>query len=382
MSQLIYNIYNIMTPKELKQERKFLLIAIFSLTLFGILMVYEASGIYAFKETSDAAFFLKRQLSFLFVGLIFFFIALFLDLNFLRRNNKIILIITILSLIGLFIFGNKAGGARRWLSLFGINVQPSELLKVSFLLYTADYCSRKNKLIKNIRYGLLPLGLVLGVICVLLVAQPDLGASIFWVIWTILFVFIWGAKLKHLASVVFFGIIGSFFLITLYPYRFRRITAYLNPFADPKGAGFQLVQSQIAYGAGGLFGVGFGESRQKLFFLPAAHTDFIYSIIAEEFGLLGALGILFLFAYILHKMIKISKAASDSFKKGILCGITLIFGLEIILNIGVSCGLFPTKGLSLPFLSYGGSNLVVHYVLLGLFFNASKQENKRKRHVC
>jgi len=377
MGMLINTRYeNSMTSKELKKERKFIFISIFSLTLFGILMVYEASGIYAFKETSDAAFFLKRQLSFLFVGLIFFYIFLFLDLNVLRRYNKSILVLTILSLIGLFIYGNKAGGARRWLSLFGVNIQPSELLKISFLLYTADYCNRKNKLIKNIRYGLLPLGLVLGLICILLVSQPDLGTSIFWVLWTILFVFIWGAKLKHLASVALLGSIGLFFLITLYPYRFRRITAYLNPFADSQGAGFQLVQSQIAYGVGGLLGVGFGESRQKLFFLPAAHTDFIYSIIAEEFGLLGALGILFIFIILFYKMIKISNDAKDNFKKGILIGITLIFGLEVILNIGVSCGLFPTKGLSLPFISYGGSNLVVHYILLGLFFNASQKEDK------
>jgi cell division protein FtsW len=170
------------------------------------------------------------------------------------------------------------------------------------------------------------------------------------------------------------GIIASFFLVKFYPYRARRITAYLNPFSDPRGSGFQLIQSQIAYGAGGISGVGFGEGRQKLFFLPAAHTDFIYSIVAEEFGLLGSLGLLALLFLIFHKMFIIAKETKDDFRMAILWGIIFIFFLEVVINIGVSCGLFPTKGLPLPFMSYGGSNLVVHFILLGLFFNASRRE--------
>ena len=172
----------------------------------------------------------------------------------------------------------------------------------------------------------------------------------------------------------FFGAVLSFFLIKFFPYRFRRITAYINPFADPRDTGFQLIQSQIAYGQGGIFGAGFGEGRQKLFFLPAAHTDFIFSIIAEEFGLLGAVALLTILFIIFHKMFKIARRCVDDFKRGVLFGIVLIFFLEVVINIGVSCGLLPTKGLPLPFISYGGSSFIFDMVSVGIILNVGRSE--------
>ncbi len=358
----------------LKRERKFLFFTIFALTLFGLLMVYEASSIYAFKEYDDAAFFFKRQLLFFAMGLIFFFLTLLVDLGFLRLRNKELLLFTVFCLIAVIFVGKRVGGARRWLHLGGFNFQPSELLKISLLIYAADYYRRKKNLIKSLRLGLLPLGIVFGLVCVLLLLQPDLGTGIFWAMWAVLFLFIFGARKKHLVLIILAGIIFGLIFIKMQPYRFQRIVAYFNPFSDPRGAGFQLIQSQIAYGEGGIWGVGLGEGRQKLSFLPASHTDFVYSIIAEEFGLWGSLGIMFVFFLLFHKMFKIAMLAGDDFKKAILWGIIFIFFLEVIINIGVSCGLFPTKGLPLPFMSYGGSSLVVHYILLGLFFNASRTE--------
>lgn len=335
-------------------------------------MVYESSSIYALKTTSDASFFFQKQFSFFLIGLTLFFLTLFADLELLRRWNKELLLLTIICLIIVIFLGRKVGGAKRWLYLAGFNIQPSEILKISFLLYCADYCRRKKNLLKSATRGLLPLGVILGSICLLLLLQPDLGTAIFWAIWSILFLFLFKARRRHLLVVIILGLVVSFFLIKFYPYRLRRITAYLDPFADPQGSGFQLIQSQIAYGEGGIWGVGLGEGRQKLFFLPASHTDFVFSIIAEEFGLLGSLGLISLFFLLFHKMFKIASTASDDFRSGVLWGVVLIFFLEITINIGVSCGLLPTKGLPLPFMSYGGSNLVVHYVLLGLFFNASR----------
>jgi len=364
---------------DLKNERRFLLVSFLALTLFGVLMIYEASSLYAFKASGDPAYFFKKQAFSFLVGIFFFSLALLTELEFLKRHNKKFLLVTFAFLIMVILVGKSGGGAKRWLRIGPIGFQPSELLKITFLLYCADYCNRKRGLLKNIRLGLIPLGFILVLICCLLILQPDLGTAIFWVFWTILFLFLFGAKRKHLFFVIVVGTVIALFLIKLYPYRISRIIAYLDPFKDPKGSGFQLIQSQIAYGVGGFWGVGLGEGLQKLFFLPAAHTDFIFSIIAEEFGLWGSFGLIFVFFVIFHKMFKIAKFSQDGFRRGILWGIIFIFFLEVGINIGVSCGLFPTKGLPLPFMSYGGSNLVVHYILLGLFFNASRREDKSQK---
>jgi len=368
----------ILDEKSLKRERRFILFIILGISLIGLLLVYEASSIYAFKTTGDPAYFFKRQLIFFFIGLMFFYLTLLIDLEFLREHSKEILFFTIVILIAVVFLGKRTGGAKRWISFGGVSFQPSELLKISFLLYCADYCQRKKNLIKNFPLGLFPLGLVLGFIGVCLLLQPDLGNVIFWIGWLIIYLFIFKARKKHLISAILIGALLFLFLVQLYPYRLRRISAYLNPFSDPQGAGFQLVQSQIAYGIGGIWGLGLGEGIQKLSFLPAAHTDFIFSILAEEFGLWGSLGFLFLFFLLFHKMFNVAKQQTDGFRKGILWGVVLIFTLEIVINIGVSCGIFPTKGLPLPFMSYGGSNLVVHYILLGLYFKASKSVKKAR----
>ena len=354
------------------RERRFIFFIVLCITLFGLLMVYESSSIYAYRTSSDPSYFFKRQFVFFLIGLGAFFLTLFADLELLRKRSKEILLFTILLLAFVLLISKRVGGARRWLQVLGFNFQPSELLKISFLLYCAGYVGRKGILLRDFRVGLLPLLIVLASVFSLLVVQPDLGTALFWVSWTLLFLFLHRAKGWHIGVLIGLGVVLTFFLIKLYPYRFRRIIGYINPFADPKGAGFQLIQSQIAYGQGGLLGVGLGGSLQKLFFLPAAHTDFIFSIVAEEFGLWGSLGLLALYFFLFHKMLTVATNTKDYFRKSVLLGIVFIFFLEVAINVGVSCGLFPTKGLSLPFISYGGSNLVVHYVLVGLFFNASK----------
>lgn len=356
----------------LNKERRFLFFAVISLTFLGILMVYEASSIYAFRTTGDPMYFFKRQVIYFLIGLILFFLTLFADLEFFRRYNKGLLLANCLLLIALLIIGKKGGGARRWFNVLYFNIQPSELLKVTFLVYAADYFNRKGTIIRDFKHGLLPIGAVLCFICALLVVQPDLGSAAFWFIWVLSFAFLCRADSRHLAAIFFSAVVAAFFLIKFFPYRFRRITAYLDPFADPQGSGFQIIQSQIAYGEGGLAGTGLGEGKQKLFFLPAAHTDFIFSIVAEEFGLAGVSAIFIFFVVIFRKMFAIIKTAVDPFRRNILTGVLLVFSLEAFINIGVSSGLLPTKGLSLPFISYGGSNMLAHYVLLGLFFNASR----------
>lgn len=354
-----------------KERRTIFVFAIF-FTLLGMLMIYESSSIYAWKLTSDSAYFLKRQFIYFILSLFLFGGVLTLDLNTARKYCRPMLIINMVLLFFVLCIGKQSGGAKRWLNILGFNFQPSEFLKISFLLYCADYFQRKGALIRSFKEGVLPLLVVSGCVFSLVIIEPDLGTVIFWAIWLFVMFFLLNAKKKHLLFILSAGLLMSVVLIVLYPYRFSRITSYVNPWRDPRGSGFQLVQSQIAYGTGGIFGVGLGESKQKLFYLPAAHTDFIFSIIAEEFGYLGSIIMLGAFAIFLFKILKMGFFPSNSFLKNICVGIGIIVGLEIVINIGVSCGLFPTKGLPLPFVSYGGSNLVVHYILLGLLFNASR----------
>jgi cell division protein FtsW len=358
-------------PFNIKKERRFIFFTIIMLTLFGALMIYESSFLSAFRGNYGYMSFFIKQFIFFLIGLVLFFLVLIVDLEFLRKHIKEFLLLTIIILVFLLLIGKKSGGAKRWFHIFGFNFQPAELLKIFFLIYCADYVVKRKSLIRNFR-TLIPIGIILGTICLIVVVQPDLGTAVFWVLWTILFLYLYRARSKHLFFVVLAGLFIGFFLIKFYPYRFRRITAYLNPFADPRDTGFQLIQSQIAYGEGGIFGMGLGEGKQKLLFLPASHTDFIFSIIAEEFGLFGSLGLLAIFFILFHKMFKIARFCQDDFRKAVLFGIIFIFFLEVLINIGVSCGFFPTKGLPLPFISYGGSNLITHYILLALFFNASR----------
>ena len=360
--------------KKLQRERRKIFLIVFGLSLFGLLMIYEASSIYAWRLTGDSAYFFKRQLVYFILGLIAFFSVLAVDLEFLRRKSALLLAVNLIFLALVLIIGRQVGGARRWLSLGGFSIQPSEFLKISFLLYCVDYLCRKGGALRNFHRGMLPLLVVGGVSACLILLAPDLGTVIFWLGWLFLMLFIANARKKHLMFLVLAGLIGGGVLVKLYPYRVQRLTSYLNPWADPHGSGFQLIQSQIAYGSGGITGVGLGASNQKFLFLPAAHTDFVFSIVAEEFGFLGAIGMIGIFFFLFHTMFTLSFRITKPFQRMLCVGIALVMGLEIAVNIGVTCGLFPTKGLSLPFLSYGGSNLIVHYLLLGILFKSTKTD--------
>jgi cell division protein FtsW len=359
------------------RERRVILFLVLALSLFGLLMIYEASSIYAWRLTQDYAYFFKRQLLYFIVSLCLFFGILAIDLDIFRKQSGKLLLFNIFLLVVVLVMGVKRGGARRWISFLGFNFQPSELLKISFLIYCADYFTRKGALLRSFREGICPLIFVFGLVSLLLLLEPDLGTIIFWLVWLFIMLFVLNAKKRLLFFVLVSGIILSAILVKLYPWRFSRIISYLNPWKDPQGSGYQLIQSQIAYGRGGFLGVGLGESRQKLLFLPAAHTDFIFSIIAEEFGFVGSIAVLLTFFIILFKLLKLTLSCPDIFRRNLSLGVTLIFVLQVAINIGVTCGLLPTKGLPLPFISYGGSNLVVHFILLGLLFNASRTTTYR-----
>jgi len=358
-----------------KKARRFIFATVLALSLFGILMVYDASSVYAWKTTGDYAYFLKRQFIFLLIALVVFFFSLLPDVDVFRRYAKGSLALTVGLLILVLFVGKASGGAKRWLYFLGISLQPSELLKIAFPLYCSDYLVRKGPLIKNFKEGILPLVIMSCFVFTLLILEPDLGSVIFWGMWLFVVLFLCGAKKRHLWFIFLLGCALILILVVIAPYRLSRIVSFLNPWGDPQNRGFQVVQSQIAYGRGGIFGVGLGASRQKLFFLPAAHTDFISSIIAEEFGLIGISAVIIAFSFLIKVMFDLALRMRDTFRRNLGLGIVFLLMLEVIINLGVGCGFFPTKGLPLPFISYGGSSLVVHYLLLGVFFNLSREKS-------
>jgi cell division protein FtsW len=301
---------------------------------------------------------------------------MYINLDVLRRHSKkliagflLLLIIVLVPGVGLAI-----GGARRWLKVGGVNFQPIELIKPFFLLYMADFLDRKSLKGNSLVHIYLPLLFIICATCGLILFQPDLGGSIEFAVIGLVILFVYGAKLKHL----FFTFIAAFpvlcLLILRSSYRFARILAFFNPWKDPKGTGFQMIQSFIALGSGGFFGVGLGGSKQKLFYLPESHTDFIFSIIGEELGFLGAGLVVVLFVVLVWNGMVVALKKRSEFARLFALGISAMIGLEAIINIGVSTGILPTKGLPLPFISYGGSSLVVHMVLVAVLLNLARDD--------
>ena len=344
------------------------------LICIGIIMIYSASSIYAWEQYKDSAFFLKRHLSFLGMGLVLTFLAMVVDCKKLRQYAKPFLVVSFILLVLVLIpgIGREVSGARRWFRFKFLSFQPSELANLAIIIYTADFLSRKTKTIDSFLKGFLPPIMILGAALLLILMQPDLGTTLSIAVVVFVMLFVSGVRPAYLLSLALLSLPALYLLIFRVPYRRMRILAFLNPWLDPKGSGFQIIQSQLALGSGGLFGVGLGQSKQKLFYLPAAHTDFIFSIIGEELGLLGTLAVIVLFIIFIHNGLKIVKNAPDKFTYLLALGLVLMVALKASINIGVSCGMLPTKGLPLPFISYGGSSFIFDLVSLGLLLNIAR----------
>jgi cell division protein FtsW len=358
---------------KLKRLRRSILYAVLSVSILGALLVYDASSVYSLFNFNDAMYFFKRQIIFVVLGFILMLAILRLNIDQLRKHSKVLLIFGLLLLALVLAFGSKVSGARRWFKIFGFGFQPSEFMKIAFLLYLADYFCRKQQVMISFLKGIFPILLVTGLISFLLFLEPDFGNAIFFGLIVLIFLFVSKAPKKYLIALTLVFLVVFAFLIFSSPYRRARIVSYFNPWADSQGSGFQLVQSQIGIGSGGLLGSGLGESRQRLFFLPAAHTDFIFSIIAEEFGFLGSIFILSFYVFVFVQGLRILRYTSDSFRLYLGWSVILVIILQALINIAVVVGVFPTKGLPLPFISYGGSSTIVSFILLGLFLNATKQ---------
>jgi len=343
----------------------------------GVMMIYSSSGVYALQEIGDKTYFLSRHLLFLLIGILVSIAVMTVDYRNLRPLAKPIMIFIIVLLVLVLIpgIGKASFGARRWFKIGAFNFQPSEFAKLAILVYVADFLARKQNKIRNFWEGFLPLILVMGLVCALVIKQPDLGNSVLIATIVLIVMFVAGAQIYHVGMLVLLASPVLILSIVLVPYRMRRIMAFLRPLDDVQGVGFQLAQSQIALGSGGLLGVGLGKSAQKLFYLPAAHTDFIFSIIGEELGLFGTLAVIMLFAAFIWQGARIVKRVSDPFGHFLAFGIVIMIGLQAVINIGVSIGAFPTKGLPLPFVSYGGSALIFNMIAVALLLNISRIED-------
>jgi cell division protein FtsW len=351
----------------------FLLINILALISIGIIMIYSSSAFYAEKNFGSPYYFIIRQLAALVVGIVMLRIAIKLPYENYKKLTPILMILTLLFMLIVLVpgIGRQVGGARRWIRFFGIGFQPSEILKLTLIIWVAGFLNRKKELLGYFSRGLLPSFLVTGIFCFLLLLQPDFGTAALICITLLLMIFAAGGKTFHMiGSLVGIATMGVF-LVFSNVYRMRRVTGFLDPWADPLDSGFQLVQSFIAFGTGGIFGRNLGNSRQKLFFLPEGHTDFIFSILAEETGFIGILLVIILVSLLMLKGLEISLHCPDDFGRNLAFGITSLIFLQTVFHIGVVIGLLPTKGIPLPFISYGGSSLVLCMFMVGILINIS-----------
>jgi cell division protein FtsW len=352
-----------------------IVLMVVALTCFGVVMVYSASSIMATKKFHDGFYFLKRQGIFAVIGFAAMTVSMKIDYNFWRKAAVPILLVCLALLVLVLIpgVGGSAGGSSRWIRLPGFSLQPSEMAKLGFIMYMAYSLEKKQDKVKFFSTGFLPYMVVLAVMLLLLLKQPDLGSSLTLGAVAMAMLFVAGTRLMYIISMILMALPFLYYAIMHVDYRRRRIMAFLNPWEDPTNTGFQIIQSWIAVGTGGIFGLGLGEGKQKLFFLPEAHTDFIFSVVGEELGFVGVMVIAAMFFLLVQRGIRVALYAEDDFGRSLAFGITTLIGLEAFVNIAVVTGIFPTKGLALPFVSYGGSSLIITLFAVGILLNISSR---------
>ncbi|CAH8709361.1 stage V sporulation protein E [Paenibacillus thiaminolyticus] len=348
--------------------------SILSLLAIGIVMVYSAGAIIAFHDYGDSYYFVKRQLLFAVLGLAAMFVTMNTDYRIWSRYAKVGLLICFGLLIIVLIpgIGDVRGGARSWLGIGSFGIQPSEFMKLGMIIFLAKTLSDEQTRIERFMTGLLPPLGVMATAFGLIMLQPDLGTGTVMMGASLLLIFTGGAQIKHLASLALVGVAGFVGLILAAPYRLQRITAFLDPWQDPLGAGYQSIQSLYAIGPGGLVGLGLGASRQKYNYVPEPQTDFIFSILAEELGFIGGVTVLMLFLILVWRGMRAAMTAPDTFGSLLAAGIVGIVAVQVLINIGVVIGLMPVTGITLPLISYGGSSLTLMLTSLGILLNISR----------
>ncbi|MBB3867984.1 stage V sporulation protein E [Geobacillus sp. NFOSA3] len=361
-------------PRKKSTPDFLLIILTFSLLAIGLIMVYSASAIWAEYKFHDSFFFAKRQLLFASAGVIAMFFIMNIDYWTWRDWSKVLIIVCFLLLVLVLIpgVGMVRNGSRSWIGVGAFSIQPSEFMKLAMIAFLAKYLSENQKNITSFKRGLLPALALVFFAFGMIMLQPDLGTGTVMVGTCIAMIFVAGARISHFIGLGILGLAGFAALVLSAPYRIKRITSFLNPWEDPLGSGFQIIQSLYAIGPGGLFGLGLGQSRQKFFYLPEPQTDFIFAILAEELGFIGGSLVLLLFSLLLWRGVRIALGAPDLYGSFLAIGIISMVAIQVMINIGVVTGLMPVTGITLPFLSYGGSSLTLMLMAIGVLLNISK----------
>ena len=356
-----------------RQEILVVLLVLF-LVGFGCLMVYSASSYSAAYRYGNEYFFLFKQLFGVILGVFALFFFAFFDYHLLKRFKYWILAVSVILLVLVFVpgFGTQSYGANRWVNLFGISIQPSEIAKFALVLFLACYLSEKHDKIKTFK-GLIPPLVVAGLLCVLVIIEPSMSVTMCLAFVTFFMLIIGGMSKKHTLIFSSAAALAVPVLIIAEPYRLKRLFAFLNPWASPQGEGFQLIQSFYSLGNGGWFGVGLFNSRQKYLFLPFAESDFIFSIIGEELGYVGCLCLMTVYAVLIFQLFKIGLNAKDRFGCLLACGVGIVIAVQTLLNIAVVTGSIPPTGLPLPFISSGGTSVMVFMAGIGVCLNVARQ---------
>ena len=366
-----------MSQQSLSSLNKSLLAIVIALLAIGLIFVYSSSSVFALERFGAPFYFVKKQLIGLFLGLLAFIAIQSVSVATIKKSSSLLFAISLfLTALTLFApFSHHIHGSSRWLSIGGFSFQPSELLKISLVLYLA-YCASKKQKKYSFLGDYLPILSIILLPAIILLKQPDFGLAIILSLTTITMLFLSQFHIKHLLGTLFCIIPIATLLIVMKPYRLRRILVFLNPWHDPHGLGFQIIQSLIAIGSGGFWGVGIAYSKQKFHYLPMQHTDFIFAIIAEETGFIGSCIIILFFTLFLYYGFKIAQSLSDEFSKLAVYGFVTIISLQAIMNIAVASDLLPTKGLGLPFISYGNSALICNVLMVGIILRLAKQDSR------
>lgn len=360
----------------MKHFDRLLFFIVIVIGIFGIVMIYSASAIWAEYKFQDPFKFVKSQSLFFVLGIIMCLIVSRITPDFWKKYaNKIILACFLLLVLVLIPgIGTVRNGSRSWFGIGGLGVQPSEFAKIGLIIFVSKYLSQNQKELRDIKNGVLPILLVIGVFFLLIMLEPDFGTSMVIVLTLVSLIFISGVKISFFLKIGLVGLMGIVALIIVAPYRMARIVSFLNPWSDPLGSGFQIIQSLYAIGPGGLLGQGFLNSHQKHFYLPEPQTDFIFSIISEEFGFLGVLIVVSFFFFLFYRSVKISLKSNDLFSKFLAFGLAIGILIQATLNLCVVIGLIPVTGVTLPFFSYGGSSLLVTMISIGIILSISRKQ--------